>query len=210
MNKITLDSEQLICWFNAVRNVPENQRTRALDAFWSGQIQSKCWLVNELNKVCVSPSNVYIFGGWIGVLANVLLQRSTYDVLKVRSIDLDPWCEPIADELNQTYKSDGWRFKAVTTDMSNYRYDETIRPHIVINTSTEHVTQEVYEQWYNNIPANTVVVAQGNNYFSCDEHIRCTSSLGQFLQLNQVSEPLFKGELETDMYTRYMAIWIKK
>lgn len=208
-NNITIDTGELIHWFNALRNVPESQRTRALDAFWSGQIQSKAWLVTELNKIILSPSNIYIFGGWIGVLANMLIQASTFDVLKIRSIDLDPWCERIADDVNKIHEIDSWRFKAVTADMCSYQYQHDMHPHIVINTSTEHVTQEIYDKWYDNIPLGSVVVAQGNDYFSCDEHIRCCHNLTEFNTINRVAKPLYSGELKTDMYNRYMSIWIK-
>jgi len=205
---ITLDPTQITYWFNALRDLPENERTRALDAFWAGQIDSKVWLVQELNKLqTTKPADVYIFGGWIGVLASIMLQSSTYHINKIRSIDIDPWCEPIADMMCKPHEMNGWRFKARTCDMSLYQYEST--PNIVINTSTEHVTQELYDDWYNNIPDSTLVVAQGNDFFSCNEHIRCSDDLLEFKKQNHVTNPLFEGMLDTHMYRRFMCIWIK-
>jgi len=71
------------------------------------------------------------------------------------------------------------------------------------------VTQEQYDSWYNNIPRETIVIAQGNDYFQCDEHIRCTHNLPEFESMNRVTNPIFRGVLPTDMYNRFMCIWRK-
>lgn len=196
---------------NAVRNLDSHkERTRALDAMWSGQLDSKAWLVNHMYD-CVMPSapvNVYVFGGWIGILSNMILQ-SGICVKSIYNIDIDPWCERIASDVNKIHEMDNGKFKAITGDMCEFEYPPQHRPDIVINTSTEHVTQDVYDEWYDEIPKGTLVVIQGNNYFDCDEHIRCSKNLQEFMNQNHVDGPFFKGELETDMYTRYMCIWRK-
>ena len=50
MYTININTEDLIFWFNAIRELPDQERTRALDAMWSGQIQSKAWLANTLEQ----------------------------------------------------------------------------------------------------------------------------------------------------------------
>lgn len=206
---VSLNPNATTHWFNALRNLPVEQRTRALDAFWAGQIDSKVWLVDELSKLITEPSNVYIFGGWIGVLASILLQNDQGMIKKVRSIDMDPWCEQVADTVCKPYEMADWKFKAETADMSTYNYTWGIDPDVVINTSTEHVVQSTYDQWYDRIPKDSLIVIQGNNYFSCNEHVRCSKNLQEFKIQNYVINPLFQGELNTDMYTRYMCIWKK-
>lgn len=203
---------ELANWATALRNLPTHQeRTRALDALWWGQLASKGWLVNQLSSCIMgsAPTNIYIFGGWIGILGNMLLE-STINVRKCRSIDLDPWCESVADQVNKTHEMNDWRFKAYTADMATYQYQEDIRPDVVINTSAEHVTQEIYDSWYRNIPRGTLVVAQGNDFFACDEHVRCQNNLKEFLLANRVDQPYYTGELPTNEYTRFMAIWRKQ
>ena len=204
---------ELAHWMNAIRELSSNEdRTRALDALWLGQLASKGWLVNNLSDFVDPniPMNIYIFGGWIGILGNMLLQADKLTIGKIRSIDIDPWCESIADTVNKRFEMDDWRFKAVTADMNSYQYQSDIEPDIVINTSTEHVTQEVYDNWYHKIPRETLVVAQGNNFFSCDEHVRCSENLQEFKTQNKVHAEYWSGELKTDMYTRYMCIWRKE
>lgn len=212
MNTTSITTDNLVHWANALRSLPDHdQRTRFLDSMWSGQLESKVWLVDELSRLIIMSPNIYIFGGWTGVLANILLQQTGMkSPRKVRSIDIDPWCEKVADDVNKQYEIDDWRFKAVTADMTTYQYQSDILPDIVINTSTEHVTQEQYDKWYENIPDGTIVVAQGNNYFECPEHIRCSTSLAEFQLMNRVEQPIIRGVLPTDMYNRYMCIWRKQ
>ena len=206
---INISTKTIVHWFNAIRNLPDAQRTRALDAFWSGQIDSKAWLVRELNKVVNSKSNICIFGGWIGVLGSMLFESSTFEINSIRSIDLDPWCESIADTVCQPQHEDNWRFKAITSDMKDYHYDWDISPDIIINTSSEHVDQSTYDNWYDRVPSGALLVVQGNNFFDCDEHVRCSSSLLEFKRMNHVNESFFAGELPHDLYTRYMCVWRK-
>jgi hypothetical protein len=208
MTSTSICTKDLVYWFNAIRNLSDSERTRALDAMWSGQLQSKAWLVETLTEYVTKPSNVYIFGGWIGVLASMMF-NSLLPIIKIRSIDIDPWCEKVADTINKQYEMDGWRFKALSADMSTYDYDWGISSDIIINTSSEHVTQSVYDQWFNNITPGSLVVVQGNNFFTCKEHIRCSNDLREFENMNHVYEPIFSGQFHTTEYTRYMSIWRK-
>jgi hypothetical protein len=202
-----IDTLELAHWFNAVRDLSDSERTRALDAFWDGQLDSKAWLVEQLADVySCARSDVYIFGGWIGTLASMLWQESRLDINNIVSVDIDPWCEQIAKTVNGSH---GERFHAVTADMSTYEYDWNIQPNVVINTSSEHVDQSTYDTWYDRIPPQSLVVVQGNDFFSCDEHVRCSRDLEEFEIQNHVVDPLFKGQLKTSMYTRFMCIWIK-
>ena len=207
MKTISINTNEISHWANTIRQMPDVERTRFLDSMWSGQLESKAWLVNQLSSVIPLSSNIYIFGGWTGILANMLLQDDR--VSKIRSIDIDPWCEIVADNVNKIHEMNGWRFKAVTNDMSTYQYQSDMEPDIVINTSTEHVTQEQYDCWYNNIPDGIIIVAQGNDYFECVEHIRCSQNLSEFELMNHVIDPIFRGVLSTDMYNRFMCIWRK-
>jgi hypothetical protein len=208
MTNINLSSDNIIQWFNMIRDLPDSERTRSLDAFWDGQMHSKIWLSEVLNKHYdnPTPSNIYIFGGWLGVLANILFQNSNFYVDTIYNIDVDPWCKSNSEKLNATYVN-MQRFQAETTDMKDYQYNDTAD--IVINTSTEHVDQETYDQWYDNIPSGSLVVVQGNDFFSCDEHVRCSKDLDEFMTMNRVHEPIFSGQLKTTMYNRFMCVFKK-
>jgi hypothetical protein len=202
-------STESIIWItDALRRFPDH-RERLLDCFWRGQIESKTWLIDILNdRVDTScKHNIYVFGGWYGVLSAMLFDSARFPIAKIRSIDIDPRCEAIADHVNKINEMNEWRFKAFTASMDDWEYDH--RPTLVINTSTEHVTQEVYDSWYDWIPAGTMVVIQGNDFFSCNEHIRCSKNLDEFIKQSRFDKVLYANEFKADAgsgYTRYMAI----
>ena len=171
---------------------------RTMDAFWSGQLKSKEWLIKNLRKNVDKFVTVDIHGGWVGVLASMLFQ-SEVPVSSIRSIDIDPSCEPIATLMNKREEMVGM-FRAVTADMCNIRSDADV----IINTSCEHITQDDYELWLSGLPHNSLLVLQSNNY-DIPEHIRTAQSLDEFVEQCGINV-LWKGELELPLYTRWMVI----
>ena len=200
-----IDLEHLHYWMCAIRDSADPKRT--LDAFWSGQLKSKEWLVDTLvyviyperNKVLDFPVSVDIHGGWVGVLASMLFQ-SAIPIKNIRSIDIDPTCESIATMMNKKEEMAGM-FQAVTADMCTTRSDADI----IINTSCEHITQEEYDLWLSGVPNNSMLVLQSNNY-NHPEHIRNAFSLDDFKAQCGLKNIMWAGELELPLYTRYMII----
>lgn len=191
-----VDTEHLHHWMQAIRQSPDPMRT--MDAFWSGQLKSKEWLITNLRKHIKKFVTVDIHGGWVGVLASMLFQ-SDVPVVNIRSIDIDPSCEPIATNMNKLEEMVG-KFRAVTADMCSIRSDADV----VINTSCEHITQEQYNLWLSGMPHNSLLVLQSNNY-NIQEHVRIANSLEEFKQQCDI-QVIWAGELELPLYTRYMII----
>jgi hypothetical protein len=176
------------------------------DAFSSGQVGSKLWLCEELEKLNWNSALTYIYGGWYGVTAFLLLSRGKFNVAKIRSLDIDPGCEPIADMLNENWVWQEWKFKAFTQDCNNFQgqYGD-----LVINTSTEHFETM---DWFHKLPKGTRVVLQGNN-MPHDDHVIHSHSLEMFQQTYPLSEIVYAGEKEfvypSWRFTRYMTIGVK-
>ncbi len=191
-----IDTEHLHYWMQAIRQSPDPLRT--MDAFWSGQLKSKEWLITNLRKHVTKVVSVDIHGGWVGTLASMLFQ-SNIVCSHIRSIDIDPSCEPIATMMNKGEEMVG-KFRAVTADMCNIRSDADV----VINTSCEHITQDQYDLWLSGMPYNSLVVLQSNNY-NIPEHVRIANSLEEFKEQSHVNV-LWSGELELPMYKRWMII----
>lgn len=191
-----IDLEHFHYWMQAVRQSPDPMRT--MDCFWQGQMKSKEWLCKELRKHVNKFVTVDIHGGWNGVLASMLFQ-SDVPVLNIRSVDIDPTCEPIATMMNKGEEMVG-KFRAVTADMCDIRSDADV----VINTSCEHITQDQFDFWLSGLPHNSLLVLQSNNY-NIPEHVRTVSSLAEF-KVQSGIEVLWAGELELPLYTRYMII----
>lgn len=208
MKEIKISLLEISNWLNTLRKLKTNsEKNRFLESLWESQIKSKLWLINQVNNCIIGPQNIYVFGGWTGMLSNLLFQYAKFEILKIRSIDIDPWCEQIAQDVNANYSSENL-FKSITSNMATYEYEKDNNK-LVINTSSEHVNQATYDLWYELVPKNSIVVVQSNNMFNHHEHIRCSSTLGDFKKINHVSNELFSNELILDNFTRYMAIWIK-
>ena len=191
-----IDTEHLHHWMQAIRQSPDPMRT--MDAFWSGQLKSKEWLITNLRKNVNKFVSIDIHGGWVGVLASMLFQSDIY-ITNIRSVDIDPACEPIATMMNKKEEMAG-KFRAVTADMCAIRSDADV----VINTSCEHITQEQYDLWLSGMPYNTLLVLQSNNY-DIPEHVRIANDLDEFKTQSKINV-LWAGELELPLYKRFMII----
>jgi hypothetical protein len=194
---MNIDTEHLHYWMQAIRQSSDPMRT--MDAFWSGQLKSKEWLILNLRKHVKKFVTVDIHGGWVGVLASMLFQ-SDVPVLSIRSVDIDPSCEPIASNMNKMEEMVG-KFRAVTADMCAIRSDADV----IINTSCEHITQDQYDFWLTGHPRNSLLVLQSNNY-RIEEHVRIADTLNTFKEQCHLSNVIWEGELELPLYTRYMVI----
>ena len=183
-----------------------NQYLLDKDAFSSGQVGSKIWLCEELEKLGWSSQLTYIYAGWYAITAFLLLSRGKFQVDKIRSLDIDPSCEAVADMINENWVWQDWKFKAFTQDCNNYegQYGD-----LIINTSTEHFTST---EWFDRIPNGTRVILQGNN-MPHEDHIIHTTSLEEFSKQYPLSSYAYQGEKQFSYpswsFTRYMIVGIK-
>ena len=195
-----IDTEHLHYWMCAIRE--SNNPMRTLDAVWRGQIKSKEWLIENLIKYLIKNNynkvRIDIHGGWMGVLASMLFQ-SEFPIKYIQSIDIDPLCEHIATMMNKMEEQDG-RFKAITRDMCNFNS----HAEVIINTSCEHITQEQYDKWLNNLPNDSLIVLQSNDY-KIPEHVRIANSLIEFKEQSKI-DVIFSESIKLQLYTRHMII----
>lgn len=190
------------------------------DCISKGQLDSKEWLVNEVEKLDIDLGTVFLCAGWYATLATLILE-SDIKVSKIRSFDVDHNCLRVADKINAPWTMDKWKFKASTIDIHlleypltyiTHRADNTTvelcdMPDTIINTSCEHI--ENFNRWYNKIPSGTLVILQTNNFTEIEDHINCSSSMPDFAEKSPMTKLLFEGELPLDAYTRYMRIGLK-
>jgi len=200
--------KRLIDWIRG-RSAPQVD----LDAFSSSQIASKAWLCERLEECLkgltppVAGYKIWIFAGWYGVTNFMLRTRAIVPVEFVRSIDLDPTCEPIADRINKFWEIQGWQFKAQTGDINNTTYFHD-NPHIIIMTSAEHVKSL---KWFLDIPRGTIVAIQGSDLVIPD-HVNPISSVEQLKEAYPM-ECHYEGSITfnypTHSFNRHMIIGIK-
>lgn len=193
------------------------------DAFSTGQVKSKLWLIDELSKVKQDLGITFILGGWYGTLAALMFESNKFNNLIIRSFDKDETCADVADLMNKKpYVVDGWQFKASTADMYKIDYNHTVYntkkfngdlvelsdiPETIINTSCEHL--EKFSTWWDLIPSGKLVVLQSNNFFDALDHCNCVNNLNEFKKQTTMKEIFYEGVLQLEKYNRFMLIGIK-
>jgi len=207
--------------FNNLRNASDMNYADLTDALSWGQLKSKRWLVETLECGHWNLETVFLCGGWYATLAAMMLDANLA-IKKIRSFDIDPLCESVAETVNKHHVKDDWRFKASTLDIHDLRYDNfryttkrsdgsevelTETPNTIINTSCEHI--ENFAEWYAKIPNGKLVVLQSNDYFEVPDHINCSADLDTFSKSAPMSDVKFEGELFLSNYTRFMKIGYK-
>ena len=193
------------------------------DCFSRGQLQSKLWLVHELEKCNADLGTVFLCAGWYATLATMLFE-SKIKVDKIRSFDIDKTCVDIAETFNKPWFVDNWKFKSIAQDIMDIDYNKhtwqswsnannrmsypiTDTPDTIINTSCEHI--ENFAEWYAKIPDGKLVVLQSNNYYEVEEHVNCVKDIKEFGNMARMTGPLYAGELELPKYKRFMLIGYK-
>jgi hypothetical protein len=195
------------------------------NCFSEGQLQSKEWLLEVFDDVrraeTIHLGTTYILCGWYGILAAMLFLKFEM-IPKIRSFDLDPNCEKIADQFNKTYSSDNWRFKAVTQDIYDINFEEhswqcwsnknkrmsyliTDRPDTIINTSCEHTGHD----WLERVPKGKFVILQSNDSLEEDGHVNPMTNLEEFELCYPLSKVYYSGQMNFEKYTRFMLMGVK-
>jgi len=171
------------------------------NAFNHKQVACKLWARDMLLQSCGGTyRDIWIVGGWYGVLAAMLFDDTRFAIGRITSIDLDDNVAEVAETLNS---ANAERFSAVTGDM--YRMDyATGRPDLVVNTSCEHIAN--LRAWLDLLPPGTRVLLQSNDYFSEPTHIACVPSLEAFTVQAGLATIDFAGQLPMKKYTRFMLI----
>lgn len=170
-------------------------------AFNHKQVASKLWAREKLFESGGGRfGQIWILGGWYGVLAAMLFDDSRFDIGLIRSIDIDPAVATVARTLNHAWSE---RFQTVTGDMYALDYAGSA-PDLVINTSCEHIAD--VRAWLDLLPAGTRVLLQSNDYFSEPTHINCVPSVEAFAEMTGLARVDFAGALPARNYTRFMLI----
>lgn len=205
---VEIKPETLSDWMKFIRFHPDLAE-RFMDCFWESQLTSKSHLLYALEDIG-HLGNVYIFGGWYGILAKLIEDSYNLSHEALVSIDIDPICDWV---IRNTY-STKTGITPFTADMASFEYSEAHVPNTVINTATEHVTQDTYDAWWNKIPKGTMCALQGNNFWDDPEHIRCAHNIEEFKKINHCTDSVTEfsfpcGGPSNTEFQRFMVLCYK-
>jgi hypothetical protein len=199
------------------------------DAFSKGQVTSKVWLTETLQKL-VNPNvrleNVLLIGGWYGHITKYFTDRIDYGMFY--NIDPHEFNGFIGREFfnNNSNKyvsigttseqvefveGQGYKLPIGNYDVNNnFRFNvteyRTVMPDLVINTSCEHMS----DAWFHQAPRDKMIVLQTNNLFDiAPDHFNCVAKLSDLDAKYPMSKILFQGELDIGVGKRFMKIGVK-
>lgn len=205
--------QRIVDWSNyerkLLRDWEVDRLDRFLECFWESQIKSKLAIIHAIKMLDLqTEGNAFIFGGWYGILA-CMLSDNFPQLVDIYSIDIDRDCHMIG----QNTKGNDKRIHFWTMNMADFRYNEyyilPYSPRLVINTSTEHVDQDTFNRWRDQLPVNTPIILQGNNFFDNPEHVRCSHNMSEFKQQNPLGRYIYETEIDCGSFTRFMTIGYK-
>lgn len=201
------------------------------DAFSKGQVTSKVWLVETLQKLVHHRhvfDNIVIIGGWYGHLTHYLKDKIGFN--NFYNIDPDvrsgyigqnyfnnhlsfryiPSCSMI--EQVELDEAKGYRIPVgdITVVNNEYKFEindfNYVNPDLIINTSCEHMNTA----WFDAIAPGTMIALQTNNLVDISpDHINCITSIAELEVKYPMTKVLFQGELDISVGKRYMKIGIK-
>lgn len=186
--------------------------TNPYESLSHGLMVSKLWLCEELEKIVENTYkeklSVYNLGSWTNILALLLLTRKSHLYERITGFDIDKEAIDAANKICDT-----WQFiePKVVNVLRNANEVEYTNVQIVINCSVEHIESN---QWFDNIPSNTLVCLQSSNSNDPNWNIvNYNPSLEVMSSKYPLQKTLFQGTKEIRYnewgYDRFMIIGIK-
>ncbi len=173
-------------------------------SFTPDLVFSKLWLIRELAKIQPRVGTMYVLGSWYGNLAVLLTLYSQVKVDEIINVETDTEFLKGSQRILNQVGADNVEY--MLKDANDLDYRQLDRNGVVVNTS---LTDMKGTDWFENIPAGTMVVLQARNN-DPGEQFHSPEDIQQKFPLSQV---LYSGSLELEdpetQYTRFMTIGVK-
>lgn len=174
-----------------------------VDAFSRFQVRSKICAADTLLATEADFGDIWIMGGWVGVLPLLLMSKLPHDrYTSIVSYDLDDTANIAGEKL-----VDSPRYRAKMQDI--YALDYSNFSGTIVNTICEHLSR--FNHWQDGIPNNTLMLLQSNNMFGVvEDHVNCVNDLDDFIRHIHSKEIIHK-ETSTynDQYERYTVLALR-
>jgi len=186
---------------NELYQIDESSGYSLQGSFTHDLTKSKVWLMTELAKVQPEISTMYILGSWFGNLALYMTLDPVVQVEKFINVETD---QPMLSQSKRMLDRVGARnVEYMNQDANNLDYRQADANSVVVNTS---LTDMDGTEWFDNIPADTVVVMQARDNDPGHQYHSTQDILKKF----SLSKTMYQGELELQdpetKYNRFMVI----
>tara|TARA_B100000768_G_scaffold178237_1_gene193677 strand:+ start:705 stop:1844 length:1140 start_codon:yes stop_codon:yes gene_type:complete len=146
------------------------------------------------------------------------IQKQESALTNKRQELIDKWIDENEENIKQGVVDKGSVIEKISEDLrtemfkdkdelleNKFGWVELDNINCVINTSCEHMDNT----WYENLPTGTFVVLHQNDYFSNEQHVNCCKDIEDVKSKYPMTEIYYEGELDTNLYNRFMLIGIK-
>jgi len=128
-------------------------------AFSHGQIQSKLWLCEQVEKFStrsevILPLKIAILGSWYNILGFLLLVRNADLYKQIIGIEVDKECIEIANKIGNAFYVNNGQLENWYVSANDVPYKEF---DLIINTSIENIKDDY---WFHQIPEGKFVCFQ--------------------------------------------------
>ena len=195
-------------WKNALNSTETSMPyvfKRVMDSLNSSQLQSKLWLIEELNCLEIKPTNVCLIAGWYAQYVVPLLLDTFPSIQLIENFEIDKDIREMTYRFNKRFKDED-KYRVV---IKNIMFKELGKEHdfdLVINCACEHMFpmwkfREINEE------QDPVYVLQSSDDDTHDDHINCVQSTDELIEQARIVDVLYSGSIKLhNGTTRFMVI----
>ena len=195
-------------WKNALNSTETSMPyvfKRVMDSLNSSQLQSKLWLIKELNRIEIKATNVCLIAGWYAQYVVPLLLDTFPSIQLIENFEIDKDIREMTYRFNKRFKDENKYRVAI----KNIMFKELGKEHdfdLVINCACEHMFpmwkfREINEE------QDPVYVLQSSDDDTHEDHINCIQSADELIEQARIVDVLYSGSIKLhNGTTRFMVI----
>ena len=195
-------------WKNALNSTETSMPyvfKRVMDSLNSSQLQSKLWLIEELNCLEIKPTNVCLIAGWYAQYVVPLLLDTFSSIQLIENFEIDKDIREMTYRFNKRFKDED-KYRVVIKNIMFKELSKEQDFDLVINCACEHMFpmwkfREINEE------QDPVYVLQSSDDDTHDDHINCVQSADELIEQARIVDVLYSGSIKLhNGTTRFMVI----
>ena len=195
-------------WKNALNSTETSMPyvfKRVMDSLNSSQLQSKLWLIEELNCLEIKPTNVCLIAGWYAQYVVPLLLDTFSSIQLIENFEIDKDIREMTYRFNKRFKDED-KYRVVIKNIMFKELSKEQDFDLVINCACEHMFpmwkfREINEE------QDPVYVLQSSDDDTHDDHINCVQSADELIEQARIVDVFYSGSIKLDNgTTRFMVI----
>ena len=195
-------------WKNALNSTETSMPyvfKRVMDSLNSSQLQSKLWLIEELNCLEIKPTNVCLIAGWYAQYVVPLLLDTFSSIQLIENFEIDKDIREMTYRFNKRFKDED-KYRVVIKNIMFKELSKEQDFDLVINCACEHMFpmwkfREINEE------QDPVYVLQSSDDDTHEDHINCIQSADELIEQARILDVIYSGSIKLhNGTTRFMVI----